>query len=284
MAMICKIGQDLFRIGPNDKRTGDYRIKKDRLMDSISRHTINHSTKIAYKRLVGKAPGIIFLCGHGSDMEGSKALFLENWAQQQGRAFLRFDYSGHGRSDGVFLETNISNWTADAIAVLDDLSKGPQILVGSSLGGWIMLNVALARPDRVAGLIGIAAAPDFTEDLIWQPLDAQSRADMQATGHIAMDNPYADDPVIYPYHLIEDGRQHLRLRGPLPIHVPVRLLQGMNDAEVPWQTATRLADCLESDDVMLHFDKTATHRFSEPAQLQLIETTITELLDRLGAD
>jgi len=253
-------------------------------MQSISWHRINQSTRIAYKRVVGKAPGIIFLCGHGSDMEGSKAVFLENWAKQQGRAFVRFDYSGHGQSDGAFLATNISNWTADAIAVLDHLSEGPQILVGSSLGGWIMLNVALARPDRVAGLVGIAAAPDFTEDLIWQSLDAESRAAMQADGQIAMDNTYADDPVIYPYHLIEDGRQHLRLRGPLPLQLPVRLLQGMNDAEVPWQTAIRLADCLQSEDVLLHFDKTATHRFSEPAQLQLIKNIITELLEQLDAE
>ena len=214
-------------------------------------------------------------------MDGSKALFLESWAQQQGRAFLRFDYSGHGQSDGTFLETNISDWTRDAIAVLDDLTTGPQILVGSSLGGWIMLNVALARPNRIAGLIGIAAAPDFTEDLIWQPLDHDQRNKMKNDGQIAMENPYADDPVIYPYHLIEDGRQHLRLRTPLAITAPVRLLQGMNDAEVPWQTATRLADCLQSDDVVLHFDKTATHRFSEPAQLHLLETILMTLLDQI---
>lgn len=216
-------------------------------------------------------------------MDGSKALFLESWAQQQGRAFLRFDYSGHGQSDGAFLETNISDWTRDAIAVLNDLTTGPQILVGSSLGGWIMLNVALVRPDRIAGLIGIAAAPDFTEDLIWQPLDDDQRSQMKHDGQIAMENPYADDPIIYPYHLIEDGRQHLRLRAPLAITAPVRLLQGMNDAEVPWQTATRLADCLQSDDVVLHFDKTATHRFSEPAQLRLLETVLVALLDQLDS-
>ena len=249
-------------------------------MQSIAWHSINQSGRIAYNRVAGKTPGIIFLCGHGSDMDGSKALFLESWAKQQGRAFLRFDYSGHGQSDGAFLETNISDWTRDAIAVLDDLTKGPQILVGSSLGGWIMLNVALKRPDRIAGLIGVAAAPDFTEDLIWQSLDDDQRNKMKNDGQISMENPYADDPVIYPYHLIEDGRQHLRLRTPLAINAPVRLLQGMNDAEVPWQTATRLADYLQSDDVVLHFDKTATHRFSEPAQLRLLETVLVTLLDQ----
>ena len=137
------------------------------------------------------------------------------------------------------------------------------------------------RVDRRLVVAGIAAAPDFTEDLIWQPLDDDQRNKMKNDGQIAMENPYADDPVIYPYHLIEDGRQHLRLRAPLAITAPVRLLQGMNDTEVPWQTATRLADCLQSDDVVLHFDKTATHRFSEPSQLQLLETVLVTLLDQL---
>ena len=160
----------------------------------------------------------------------------------------------------------------------DNLTEGPQILVGSSLGGWIMLNVALERPTRVAALIGIAAAPDFTEDLIWQPLDAPSRSAFKADGQIVMENPYANDPVIYPYHLIEDGRQHLRLRGPISITQPVRLLHGINDTEVPWQTAFTLTDCLQSSDVLLHFDKAATHRFSEPAQLQSIQAMLEQLI------
>ncbi len=246
------------------------------------RHSINQSLAIAYQRVVGKSPGIVFLCGHGSDMQGSKAVFLESWAQQNGHSFLRFDYSGHGASDGALHQTNISDWTRDAIEMVDAHTQGPQILVGSSLGGWIMLNVALARPDRIAGLIGIAAAPDFTEDLIWQPLDPERQRQMQADGKIEMDNPYADDPVIYPYHLIEDGRLHLRLRGPLAISVPVRLLQGMADTEVPWQTATKLADCLASDDVEVHFDKTATHRFSEGRQLALLATVLEQLVQKIS--
>ena len=144
-----------------------------------------------------------------------------------------------------------------------------------------MLNVALERPDRVAALVGIAAAPDFTEDLIWQPLNASSRSAFKANGQIEMENPYADDPVIYPYHLIEDGRQHLRLRGPLAITQPVRLLHGINDSEVPWQTAVTLADCLQSNDVLLRFDKAATHRFSEPAQLQSIQAVLEQLITEI---
>ncbi|MDC3234707.1 alpha/beta hydrolase [Candidatus Puniceispirillum sp.] len=250
-------------------------------MQSGTEYIINQSGKIAYNRVPGKSPGVVFLCGHGSHKEGSKALFIEAWAKSYGQAFLRFDYSGHGSSDGLFLETNISNWTRDAITVLDNLTEGPQILVGSSLGGWIMLNVAIKRPSRVAALIGIAAAPDFTEDLIWNPLDAKSRSAFEAAGQIAMENPYANEPVIYPYHLIEDGRQHLRLRGPLPITQPVRLLHGINDAEVPWQTAVKLTDCLQSDDVLLHFDKAATHRFSEPAQLQSIQTVLEQVITHI---
>ena len=250
-------------------------------MPNISEHTIDQVGAIAYSRDHGNQPGVVFLCGHGSDMNGSKAACLQAWAQLRGQSFLRFDYSGHGQSDGNFLQTNISDWTRDTIDMIDAHTDGPQILVGSSLGGWIMLNAAMARPARVAALVGIAAAPDFTEDLIWTPLDDAAKADFKSSGQIAMKNPYADNPTIYPYHLIEDGRQHLRLRTPLAITAPVRLLQGMNDAEVPWQTTTRLADCLQSDDVVLHFDKTAKHRFSEPAQLRLLETVLVTLLNQL---
>ena len=250
-------------------------------MTNIRKHTIDQVGAIAYSRDHGNQPGVVFLCGHGSDMNGSKAEFLHAWAQCRGQSFLRFDYSGHGQSDGNFIETNISDWTRDTIEMIDAHTEGPQILVGSSLGGWIMLNVALARPERVAALVGISAAPDFTENLIWDLLDDKSKHAFQKSGQIAMENPYEDDPVIYPYHLIEDGRRHLQLEAQIPISVPVRLLHGMEDAEVPWQTATRLADCLQSDDVVLHFDKTATHRFSEPAQLHLLETILMTLLDQI---
>ena len=255
---------------------------KDGHMQSVSWHSINQSGKIAYKRVAGKGPGVVFLCGHGSNMEGSKALFLESWAKHHERSFLRFDYSGHGSSDGEFYETNISDWTRDAISVVDDLTEGQQILVGSSLGGWIMLNVTLARPDRVAALVGIAAAPDFTENLIWQPLGEASRKAFKTDGQIAMENPYADDPVIYPYHLIEDGRKHLRLTSPLAISHPVRLLHGINDTEVPWQTSVTLANCLQSEDVVLHLDKAATHRFSEPAQLRSLQAVLDQLIEQLA--
>ena len=248
-------------------------------MTGTSFLNIDQIGRLAYSRHNGKQPGVVFLSGHGSDMNGSKAMHLHKWAQRRGQSFLRFDYTGHGQSDGDFLKTNISDWTRDTIAMIDVHTEGPQIIVGSSLGGWIMLNLALARPERIAALVGIAAAPDFTEELIWKPLDTRAKAAFKRYGQISVDNPYEDNsPVIYPYHLVEDGRQHLRLKAPLPIDVPVRLLHGMRDAEVPWQTATRLADRLISDDVSVLLDRNATHRFSEPRQLALLERVVEELV------
>ena len=240
--------------------------------------TITETDHIAYHRFLGNTPGIIFLAGHGSDMEGSKALHLEKWARTNGQAFLRFDYRGHGKSSGSIDSTNISDWTEDVITAIDELSEGPQILVGSSLGGWLMLNAALARPKRVVSLVGVAAAPDFTEDLIWAELNASQRSYMQSEGRIVLPNPYADEPVVYPYHLVEDGRNHLRLRSNLNINLPIRLLHGMQDAEVPWQTAVRIAECTVGNDVRLHLVKDAGHRFSEPKQLALIEQVTSGLI------
>ena len=251
-------------------------------MTEVSKHSTDQFGAIAYHRHVGAQPGVVFLCGHGSDMNGNKALHVGAWAKRRGQSFLRFDYSGHGQSDGDILQTNISDWTRDAIDMIDAHTNGPQIVVGSSLGGWIMLNLALARPTRVAALVGIAAAPDFTEELIWKPLDEAAKLDFQVTGQISFENPYTDDPIIYPYHLIEDGRHHLRLHAPLPITVPTRLLHGMQDAEVPWQTTTKLADQLQSDDVAVILDKTATHRFSEPRQLAHLDLVLEELVSQIA--
>ncbi len=246
-------------------------------------HNITETEHIAYRRFSGDGPNIIFLPGHRSDMEGSKALFLEKWAQARGQAFLRFDYRGHGQSSGSIDTANISDWTDDVITVIDELSEGPQILVGSSLGGWLMLNAALLRPERIVGLIGIAAAPDFTEDLIWAKLTEDQQRQMQSEGRIAVPNPYMDEQVVYPYHLVENGRDHLRLRDDLNIYQPIRLLHGMQDREVPWQTATRIAECAISSDVRIHFIKDAGHRFSEPNQLTLLREVVSTLINDIRA-
>ena len=239
--------------------------------------------RLAYRRTQGTGPGVVFLCGHGSDMDGTKALETETWARERGLACLRFDYRGHGQSSGAFLDGNISSWTADCLAALDELTDGPQIIVGSSLGGWLMLNVALARPDRIASLVGIAAAPDFTEDLLWAEFDDDQRRRIEADGMIALPNPYADEPVKYPWHLITDGRNNLRLRGDLDITAPVHLMHGMQDDEVPWQTATRTAAALTGTDVEVTLVKNAGHRFSEPDQLELLRAALDRMVDRMFA-
>ena len=245
--------------------------------------SLDGGERLAYHRRGGGTPGVVFLCGHGSDMEGTKAIETETWAQARGHGCLRFDYRGHGLSSGDFLDGNISSWTEDCLAAFDALTEGPQILVGSSLGGWLMLNVALARPDRVAGLIGIAAAPDFTEDLLWAEFDESQRRRIEADGVIALPNPYSDEPVRYPWHLITDGRDNLRLRGPLEIAAPVHLLHGMNDEEVPWRTATNTAAALTGADVEVTLVKGAGHRFSEPDQLARLRDALDRMADRLKA-
>ena len=254
----------------------------------ISYHNLGADGKRAYHALhqdlsSPTRPGIVFLAGHGSDMEGSKALAIEAMADRHKIPFLRFDYFGHGRSDGDFLEGNLSRWLADCTAMLDGLTKGPQILVGSSLGGWLMLLCALQRKSRVAGLVGIAAAPDFTRTLIWDALSPARQQQMKKDGQIALPNPYADADVIYPYHLIEDGKKHQLLTAEIPLDIPVILHQGMADEEVPYQTAIMLADKLASDDVRLILDKQAGHRYSEPEQIEALLDSIMDMHKKLAA-
>jgi pimeloyl-ACP methyl ester carboxylesterase len=232
---------------------------------------------LAYQRSVGHEPGVIFLGGFRSDMTGTKALTLENWCRQQERAFVRFDYFGHGASSGCFADATIGRWRDDACAVLDQLSAGPQILVGSSLGGWLMVLTALARPARVAGLIGIATAADFTEELIWAQLDAAARARLQQDGVLYQPSDYSTEPYPITLKLIEEGRQHLVLHAPIALTCPVRLLHGMDDSDVPWQTSLRLAEWLASCDVRITLIKDGEHRLSREQDLQLLLAMLAEL-------
>ncbi len=241
---------------------------------------------IAYHFTPGLSPdkpmGVVFMGGFRSDMEGTKALALETWCQDQGRAFLRFDYTGHGQSSGTFEDGCIGDWAEDAIYALDHLTEGPQVLVGSSMGGWIMLLTALARPERLKGLVGLAAAPDFTEDLMWRELSEDQRAEMVRDGQVALPNDYdPTEPYIITHHLIEDGKQHLLLRDPLNIQVPVRLIQGMKDADVPWETALKIQDALISENTEIQFVKNGDHRLSEPADLERLTRTLGNLLTDL---
>lgn len=213
-----------------------------------------------------------------SDMTGTKALALENHCRQRGLNFVRFDYQGHGQSSGKFAEGTIGLWAEDAVAVLDRITEGPQILVGSSMGGWIMLLTALARIERIAGLVGIAAAPDFTEDLMWDGFSPEIRTEIETRGRYEQPSEYGDEPYTITRALIEEGRQNLLLRAPIAIHCPVRLLQGMRDADVPWKTALRLSDALESEDVEVTLVKRGDHRLSEPQDLARLMKTLDELV------
>lgn len=232
--------------------------------------------EIAYHFTAGQGPGVVFLGGFKSDMQGTKALFLQDWAAANNRAFLRFDYSGHGQSSGDFLDGAIGDWFEDALAAITTLTTGPQILVGSSMGGWISLLVARAIPDRVAGLIGIAAAPDFTEDSMWASFTDAQKADL-AAGQVALPSDYADEPYIITKRLIDEGRNRLVLRSPLHLPFPVRLLQGTDDTDVPPAVALRLLDHAQSPDLRLTLVKGADHRFSTPECLALIALALAEM-------
>ena len=234
-------------------------------------------TPLAFRRLAGRGPGVVFLGGFRSDMTGSKAEFLAQRCAARGQAFLRFDYSGHGASGGRFEDGTITRWAADAEAALTALTDGPQLLVGSSMGGWIALLLALRHPARVAGLVGIAPAPDFTEELMWAAFPDSVRQRIIVEGAWARPSEYGD-PVPITRALIEDGRRHLLLGGPIALDVPVRLLHGQGDPDVPWQHSLRLAAALTGQDVQVHLVKDGDHRLSTPRDLALLGGTLDALL------
>ncbi len=234
--------------------------------------------RIAYDLTKGEGPGVVFLGGFRSDKEGTKALHLQQWAREAGRAFLRFDYSGHGSSGGVFEEGAIGDWAEDAAAALG-LTEGPQILVGSSMGGWIALLLARAMPERVAGLVTIAAAPDFTEDGFWAEMTDEMRDRFSTQGHIDYPTDYGD-PYRITRRLIEEGRGNLVLRSPLSLPFPVRFLQGTADEDVSVGTALRLLDHAEGPDMRLTLVDGADHRFSTPDCLELISSSVDEVTAR----
>ena len=237
---------------------------------------------LAYALTGGRAPTTVFLPGFRSDMEGGKALAVEAWCRARGAGCLRLDYAGHGGSGGRFEDGSIGEWLNDALLLIDRLTEGPLILVGSSMGGWIALLAALARPGRVAGLIGIAAAPDFTETLMWDAMMPPERAALQRDGVILVPSQYGD-PTPVTLKLIEEGRRHLLLDRPIPLGCPVRLLHGQRDPDVPWETALRLAERLESADVEVTLVKDGDHRLSRPEDLAVLRRLHAGLLDRAPA-
>ncbi|MEM9781799.1 MAG: alpha/beta hydrolase [Pseudomonadota bacterium] len=243
--------------------------------------------RIAYHRHEAKGdgkprPGIVFLGGFRSDMTGTKAMDLDARARAGGRAFLRLDYSGHGASSGRFEDGAIGDWAADAAEAIATLTEGPQIIVGSSMGGWIACLIARRMPARVAGMIGIAAAPDFTEDTMWAVFDDAQRAQVMRDGQIALPSDYGE-PLIVTRRLIEDARQHLVLREPVAVDGPVRLLHGTADADVPIDRGLKLLAHIDSPDARLTLVKGADHRFSGPQELALIWRTIEEVTHLVAA-
>ncbi len=237
---------------------------------------------IAYHAMPGCSPGVLFLGGFKSDMSGAKAIALEAACHAEKRAFIRFDYFGHGESSGQFVDGTIGRWRDDAIAVLDALTDGPQVVVGSSMGGWIMLLLAQARPDRVHGLVGVASAPDFTEDLLWHAFDAETRSALARDGIVSVPSDYEDDPYPISQTLIEEGRVHLVLRSPIELRCPVRLIHGMADTAVPWDTSRKLAETLSGDDIELTLVKNGGHRLSEPADLERLCREVANLCDSVA--
>ena len=233
--------------------------------------------RLAYRRIAGLIPGIVWLGGFRSDMTGTKASYLADWATKEGRSFLRFDYSGHGASDGDFEDGSISAWLADALAAFDALTEGPQILVGSSMGAWIATLLALRRPARIAGIVFIAPAPDFTEELIWPSLGEEARRTLIAEGRIVKPSAYADEPTIITRRLIEDGRKHLVLGTRIAIAAPIRILHGMADPDVPWRHALRFADAIASEDLTVTLIKGGDHRLSTERELARLAASIRSL-------
>jgi pimeloyl-ACP methyl ester carboxylesterase len=236
-----------------------------------------NGVELAWQRLPGRSPTVVFLPGFHSDMTGDKAQALAALCQDRGQALLLFDYSGHGASGGEFTDGTIGRWAADALAAIDGLTQGPLILVGSSMGGWIGLLTALARPDRLAGFIGIAAAPDFTQALMWETMMPAERATLARDGILHIPSPYGE-PTPITLALIEDGRNHLLLGAPIPLHCPVRLLHGQADADVPWEMALTLARQIQGTDVQLLLVKDGGHRMSRPGDLALLRAAVTPLL------
>jgi len=235
-------------------------------------------SRLAYRAVSGRGPTVVFLGGFTSDMNGTKASALAEHCRREGRAYVRFDYFGHGASDGRFADATIGRWVGDALAVLDHVVEGPAVLVGSSMGGWIMVRVALGRPARIVGLVGVASAPDFTEELIEPRLDAGAREQLRTRGLVHIPNPYSNASTPITKRFLEEARQHRVLQSLVPLECPVRLLHGLADEEVPWELSLRLARGIEGKNVTLTLVKGGDHRLSGADDLQRLTSSLEGVL------
>ena len=237
-----------------------------------------HGTEIAYHKTDGGPVTVVFMGGLMSDMTGTKATFLEDFCQEKGWGYLRFDYGGHGQSSGKFEEGTIGSWLTDALAAVDHLTEGPVILAGSSLGGWMVLLTALARPDRVAGLVGMASAPDFTKRLLWPDFTPAHKKEMEETGMVKIKSEYGDEPYIFTQALMDEADDHLVLEAPIRLDMPVRLIHGMADTDVPYDTSVAIMERLECPDAALSLVKGAGHSLSEDADLDRLGKLLKEVV------
>jgi pimeloyl-ACP methyl ester carboxylesterase len=234
-------------------------------------------SSIAFQRSAGDGPTLVWLCGFRSDMGGTKAEYLHARADAAGRAFLRFDVTGCGKSGGRFEDGTIGLWLGDALGLIDSVTKGPLVLIGSSMGGWLALLIARARPDRVRGMMLIAPAPDFTERLMWPEMTDAARADVMEKGVWLRPSAYDDTPTPITRALIEDGRQHLMMNDALPFDFPVRIVHGQADPDVPWRLSLEIAERLTGTNVRTLFVKGGDHRLSTPADLALLGAIMDDL-------
>ena len=239
--------------------------------------------RIAVREQAGTAPGLFWLSGYKSDMKGTKAAALARWAEEANRACVLFDYSGHGESSGDFTDGTIGRWLADALAVFDACCRGPQILIGSSMGGWLALLMVRALrqrqeagPASIAGLVLIAPAVDFTEELIWKRFAPAIKCELEERGVWTRPSEYSPEPYLVTRQLIEEGRSHLLLGGMIETGCPVRILQGVEDPDVPWQHAVELVSRLASDDVVLTLVKDGDHRLSRPEDIERMIRAVAE--------
>ncbi|XP_025897454.1 mycophenolic acid acyl-glucuronide esterase, mitochondrial isoform X1 [Nothoprocta perdicaria] len=275
---VCKLIQKVKR----DNGLYYFSLTVCRLKSSVSFLTRSDRPNLAYHKLKGRNPGIIFLPGFNSNMNGQKAIALEDFCNSLGHAFIRFDYTGCGNSNGNFEECTIGKWRKDVLSILDELTDGPQILVGSSLGGWLMLHAAMARPDKVAALVGVAVAADHLVTT-FNRLPIETQKEIEDKGEWKFPTKHSEEGYYtLTYDFIREAENHCVLNSPIPITCPVRLIHGMKDEDVPWQISLQVANRVLSRDVDVILRKGGRHRLSEKEDTKLLVNTVDDLIDKLS--